>query len=154
MHKYQLLRLRAEEFHTLLVAYAREDFDVANFLKVWMPWYDRILCREIRLPCYDYKLGAFFTNPILSPLAGRYGVTNESNPLGSASENFELAMLDRLSSPDYVAEMRANGFEPGLIPDERPPLEEEMPIRSSSITTLPRAWIIWLRRMLFGGRTP
>ena len=136
----------------MLAEYARRDADVAEFLEGWTPWYERIQRREIRLPCYDYKLGAYFTNPFFSPLAERYGARSESNPLGGASENFEMALLDRLSSPDYVAEMRANGTEPEIIPDEAPPPEEEMPIPASAITAFPRAWGIWLRRVLFGNR--
>jgi hypothetical protein len=154
MHKYQLLRLRADEFHTVLVEYALKDSDVANFLHGWMPLYQSILRREIRLPCYDYKLGAFFTNPYFSPLAERYGAKNESNPLSSASERFEMAFLDRLSSPDYVAEMRANGIEPGLIPDECPPSAEEMPLPTSAVTTPSRAWRTWLHRLVFGNKLP
>jgi hypothetical protein len=154
MHKYQLLRIRAKEFHTALVEYALEDTDVANFLHGWMPWYERIQRREVGLPCYDYKLGAYFKNPYFSPLAERYGATNEANPLGSASERFEMALLDRLSSPDYVAEMRANGIEPELIPDEPPSPEEEMPLPASAVTTRSRAWKTWLHRVIFGNKFP
>lgn len=154
MHKYELLRQRAKEFHTLLVQYARTDTDVAGFMRVWMPWFERVQRREIRLPCYDYNLGAYFTNPHLSSLAERYGAANETNPLRCASECFEMALLDRLSSPDYLAEMRANGIEPKLIPDERPPPEEEIPVVSSAIAALFRVWRIWLRRTLFGDRSP
>jgi hypothetical protein len=154
MHKYQLLRLRSEEFRDVLVEYARKDTDVADFLQGWMPWYERIQRREIRLPCYDYKLGVYFTNVYFSPLAKRYGPANEAHPLGSAWENFEVAMLDRLSSPAYLAEMRANGIEPELIPDERPPPEEEMPLPASAATTPFRAWRTWLHRVIFGNRFP
>jgi hypothetical protein len=154
MHKYQLLRLRAEEFRNVLVEYARKDTDVADFLQGWMPWYERIQRREVRLPCYDYKQGAYFTNPYFSPLAKRYGTTSETNPLGSASERFEMALLDRLSSPDFVAEMRADGIEPELIPDERPPPEEEIPLPALDVTARSRAWRTRLHRVFFGNKFP
>lgn len=74
MHKYQLLRLRAEELRTVLEEYAQKDDDVADFLQRWMPWYDRVQRREIRLPCYEYRLGIYFANPDLSPLAESMGL--------------------------------------------------------------------------------
>ncbi|MEO8005434.1 MAG: hypothetical protein ABI771_11050, partial [Betaproteobacteria bacterium] len=120
----------------------------------WTPWYERIERREIRLPCYDYKLGVYFSNPFFSPLAKRYGAASETNPLGSAWEKFEIAILDRLSSPAYLADMRESGTEPDLIPDEPAPLDEETPLPALTATNLPRGWRSWLHRIIFGNKFP
>ena len=94
MDKYQLLRLQAEKFRLVLEQYAEKDPDVAWFLGRWMPWYERIQRKEIVLPCYDYKLGIYFSNPDLSPMAIKYSWENLSHPLGNASAEFSVAMLD------------------------------------------------------------
>lgn len=154
MHKYQLLRQRAEEFHVLLVEYAQKDADVAGFMLSWTPWYERIQRRGIRLPCYDCQLGIYFTNSSFSPLAKRYGTASEANPLGDAWEQFEIAMLDRLSSPAYLAEMRANGVEPEIFPEALPPPAEETPLPASAVAARPGGWRIWLHRIIFGNRFP
>ena len=154
MHKYQLIRLRAEELRKALEQYAPNDKDVVEFLLNWMPWYERIQRREIRLPCYECDLGIYFTNPRSSPFAKRYGFASGPNPLRDAWWKFEIALLDRLSSADYLAEMRANGEEPDLIPDEPPPLEEELPLGVANTTFLLHGWRGWLLRLVFGNRSP
>ena len=61
MHKYELLRLRAEEFRVTLEKYAKEDEDLKWFWSQWEPLYERIMRREIRLPFFDdYGIGAYF----------------------------------------------------------------------------------------------
>jgi len=121
MHKYELLRLRAEEFRTVLEEYAKKDSDVADFLKLWMPWYEKIQRREIRLPCHDYKLFIYFANPDLSPLAERYGFSNAPSRLLRAASNFSTAIRDDLSHTPYVEQLKAAGETPDLIPDKPPP---------------------------------
>lgn len=152
MHKYQLLRQRAEEFRVILEEYARKDSDVADFFKRWMPWYQSIQRHEIRLPCYDYQLFAYFANPDLSPLAERYGFVNAPNQLLRAASNFSTAMDDSLSDPMYLARLREAGELPDLVPDEPAPPEEDSPLptttaaASSSLQGLKD----WLHRMIFG----
>jgi len=151
MHKYELLRLRAEEFRRVLEEYAKKDPDVADFLERWMPWYERVQKREIRLPCYSYNLGVFFTNPDLSPLADRYMYNNHQIPLGDAMANFDIAMLDWLSDPKYVARRVAAGTPLDLIPDEPPPPEEEAPLPPRVTEPQPKqARTGWLHRWIFG----
>jgi hypothetical protein len=105
-----------------------KDPDVADFLQFWMPWYERIQRREIRLPCYDYKLSLYFTNSDLSPLAERYGFSGHR--LGEVMALFGQAMRDSLSSPIYLEQLKARGETPGAILDELPPPEEEAPLPS------------------------
>jgi hypothetical protein len=125
MHKYQLLRQRANELHAMLIEYSRTDSDVDNFMNFWLPWYERVKRREILIPCYDYKLGIYFANPDLSPLAVRYGYATPRHPLADAVTNFSEAIGDRLSDPNYLAQLLAAGEEPSAILDEKPPPEEE-----------------------------
>jgi len=125
VHKYQLLRQRADEFLRVLEEYAKTDPDVETFKGWFMPWYERIQRREIKLPCYDYKLGVYFANPDLSPLAERYFFGQPPNSLRTADTNFGEAIGDWLSSPRYVAQIKAAGEEPSAILDEQPPPEEE-----------------------------
>lgn len=137
MHKYQLLRLRAEEFRVVLEKYAKEDKDVEWFLEKWMLWYERIQRREIRLPCYEYKLGIYFSLREITPnFLTRYvavftkdsGWKDLMHPLGYAESNFSAAILDRLSQSWYLRQLRSAGEEPELVPDEPPPPDEETPL--------------------------
>jgi len=150
MHKYELLRLRAEEFRNVLEEYAEKDPDVAEFLQRWMPWYGRICRREIRLPCSEYRLGVYFANPDLSPLVERYRF-GKANRLDEAVLNFNMAMSDWLSDPKYVAQLKARGEQPDIVPGEPPPPEEEVPLPTSS-EPLPRGLKGWLRREVLGSR--
>jgi len=128
MHKYELLRQRAEEFRVVLEDYAQKDPDVADFLQRWMPWYECIQRREVRLPCHDYRLGIYFANPDLSPLAERYGFGAEDNQLITGWVRFQEAIRDDLSSPLYRERLESKGVTPSAILDEFPPLEEEAPL--------------------------
>ena len=152
MHKYQLLRQRAEEFRFVLEEYAQNDSDVADFLERWMPWYERIQRREIRLPCNEYSLDRYFINPDASPLADRYGaILNPHNRLFGAAGDFFVAMRDWLSDPSYLTHLRKIGELPDLIPDEPPPAEEETPLSPSEGE--PEQPIVrkgWLHRWVFG----
>jgi hypothetical protein len=151
MHKYELLRLRAEEFRVILEEYAQKDSDVADFLERWMPWYERIKRREIRLPCYEYKLGIYFINPDLSPLADRYGIPNHPNRLFTAGTNFIAAMYDWFSDQKRLNRWRESGELPELIPDEPPPPGEEVPLPPKSNESKPtNAGKGWLYRWIFG----
>lgn len=147
MHKYQLLRLRAEELRAVLEEYAQKDDDVADFLQRWMPWYERIQRREIRLPCYEYRLGIYFANPDLSPLAERYGFANHCNPLSDAEANFAEAIGDWLSDPLYLARMKASGENPDITLDEPPPPEEETPLAEPPKEPAKQGW---LKAFIFG----
>ena len=152
MHKYQLLRQRAEEFRVVLEEYAQKDSDVADFLERWMPWYERIQRREIRLPCYEYGLDRYFVNPDLSSLADRYGpLLNPPNRLFGAGGDFFIAIRDCLSDQAYLTHLREIGELPDLIPDEPPPPEEETPLPPSVDTPEPKqAHTGWLHRWIFG----
>jgi len=148
MHKYELLRQRAEEFRRVLEEYAQKDPDVADFLQRWMPWYKRIQRREIRLPCYDYKLGVYFSNPDLSPLVERY-VFGTDRRLSEAEVNFCEAIRDWLSGPLYLEQLRARGETPSAILDEAPPPEEETPLPEPERRSEPTG-LIQLLRQWFG----
>jgi hypothetical protein len=151
MHKYQLLRQRAEEFRVILEEYARKDADVADFLKRWMPWYQSIRRHEIRLPCYDYQLFAYFANPDLSPLAERYGFASAPNQLLRAASNFSTAMHDSLSDPMYLARLREAGELPDLVPDELAPPEENSLLPTVTVAPSSSQGLKgWLHRMIFG----
>lgn len=71
MDKIKLLQERAEIFRILLEKYASQDEDVGDFLKRITPLFERVMRGEI-VPPYDYKLGAYFSNPDFSSLARRY----------------------------------------------------------------------------------
>jgi hypothetical protein len=151
MHKYQLLRQRAEEFRLVLEEYARKDPDVADFLERWMSWYEKIQRREIRLPCYEYKLSIYFTNPDLSPMAIRYHWENLHHPLCLASAKFSAAIRDDLSHQPYLDGLRASGELPDIIPDEPPPPEEEAPLpQPVSQPDATKSRKGWLNRWIFG----
>lgn len=135
----------------VLEEYAKKDSDVAFFLQLWLPWYKKVQQREIRLPCYAYKLSIYFTNPDLSPLAERYNFDNASNNLLEAVCNFGEAMDDSLSDPSYLARLQEAGEPPGLVPDEPPPPEEEvpLPIQTAEPSSL-QGLKGWLYRMISG----
>ena len=147
MHKYQLLRLRAEELRAVLEEYAQKDGDVADFLQRWMPWYERIQRREIRLPCYEYGLGIYFANPDLSPLAERYGFAAAPNPLIDTQALFGEAIRDWLSSPLFLSQLTAEERARKIIPDEPAPADEETPLAGPP---KPVAKQGWLKDFIFG----
>jgi len=144
MHKYELLRLRAEEFRVALENYAKQDKDLQWFLEQWMPWYERIMQHDVRLPCYEYKMGVYFFSmgEITPNLFERYiahydndrGLVSRNHPLGNAARNFQDAIHDAYSDPNYVAHLMQAGELPDLISDEPPPPEEEMPLPSKSLS--------------------
>ena len=109
MHKYQLLRQRAEEFRRVLEEYAKADRDVEDFKNRFQPWYERASQRELRLPCYEYQLGTYFNNPDISPLVERYSFALPRHPLAEASTHFSEAIRDRLSDPLYLDQIRQGG---------------------------------------------
>lgn len=125
MHKYELLRQRADEFLRVLEEFAQVDRDVEDFKRMFMPWYERIQRREIRLPCYDYQLSIYFTNSDISPLAERYSLGGQPNPLAMADTLFCEAMRDWLSDPLYLERLKVEGEQPSATLDQQPPLEEE-----------------------------
>lgn len=137
MHKYQLLRQRADEFLLILKEYSRIDPDVEDFRNWFMPWYLRIQRREIRLPCYEYQLSNYFVNPDLSPLAERYTWGQPSNRLSDADARFSEAMRDWLSDPLYLARLKAAGEEPSAILDEPPPPGEEVSLIGQQAKIVP-----------------
>ena len=141
MHKYQLLRKRAEEFRSRLEERAKVDSDVEAFLMLWMPWYERIQRREIRLPCYEYRMGAYFENPDVSPLAEKYSYVTPQHPVARASTGLSEAMRDWLSDPLYIEKIRATGKEPSAILDEEPPPEEETLLVSDQASASPSNWL-------------
>lgn len=155
MHKYELLRLRAEEFRATLEKYAKEDprhkSELEWFIGQWMPWYEKVMSRQIRLPDYSYKLGVYFTNPDLSKMADTYHYETPTHPLGIAHARFNSAIKDWYSDPAYIARLKASGELPDQIPDEPPPPEEETPLLSeideSSAGPSHRGW---LYRWIFG----
>lgn len=151
MHKYQLLRQRAEEFRLALEEYAKVDPDVEDIKNWFQPWYERIQRREIRLPCYDYQLYRYFVNSDLSPLAERYfWGTQGKHPLVHASALFSEAIRDRLSDPYYLEQFRKDGEKPSAILTEPPPPEEELELareesEPKSQVSLLRKMVDWLR---------
>lgn len=153
MHKYELLRLRAEQLRTVLEEYAKKDEDVAWFLERWMPLYEKIMRREVSLPCYDYQLDKYFVNPDLSKMAETYHYKNSNHPLNMASGAFSCAIRDRYSDPQFVASLREKGELLDLIPDEPPPLDEEAPLPVVNESLVRQARENWLYRWIFGKRT-
>lgn len=151
MHKYQLLRQRAEEFRRVLEEYAKVDPDVEDIKNWFQPWYERIQRREIRLPCYDYRLNAYFVNPDLSPLAERYFWGTQGNhTLAHVSFLFSEAMNDSLSDPHYLERIREAGEEPSAILTETPPQEEEVELAREESELRPQSSLLrkiveWLR---------
>jgi hypothetical protein len=150
MHKYQLLRLRAEEFRVALEKYAETDSDVEWFLERWMPWCEKIMKRELRIPCYEYNLGIYFFSGEVNPnFLTRYvaefkkdlGWHDLKHPLGTAASNFSAAIRDELSDPQYLARIKAAGERPEIIPDEPPPPDEETPLAELSKAAAKQGWL-------------
>ena len=79
MHKYELLRLRAEEFRVTLEKYAKEDEDLKWFWSQWEPLYERIMRREIRLP--------FLTTTVLAPI---FSQEEKSLPISLVNISYAL----------------------------------------------------------------
>jgi hypothetical protein len=115
MNKVELLKQRAEEFYALLEKYAEKDSDVADFKRLFKPWYEKIQRGDVTPPCYEYKLGGYFTNSDLSPLADRYFHINPSHPLAESEVRFNEAIRDRLSDLSYLKRLRDSGEEPSAI---------------------------------------
>lgn len=155
MHKYEVLRHCAEEFRLALEKYAKEDVEHKSelewFIHQWMPLYDKVMRREVRIPCYDYKLSIYFTNPDLSKMAETYHYKTPGHPLSKASSDFSCAIRDDFSDRQFVADLRKHGESLDLIPDEPPPPEEETPLPAVEVTRKqPRHG--WLYRWIFGDR--
>lgn len=87
-HQTDHLKQKAIEFESLLTTYAQSDDDVQDFLNRMQPWFLKIKREEINLPCYEWQLSNYFSNPDLSPLAERYMGTD----LGRMCSAFTLAM--------------------------------------------------------------
>jgi hypothetical protein len=156
MHKYEVLRRCAEEFRLQLEKYAKEDLEHKSelewFIQQWMPWHKKVMCKEIRLPCYEaYGLGIYFTNPDLSKMAETYHYINPSHPLNRASSQYFCAVADRYSDPRFIADLRASGESLDLIPDEYPPPEEEAPLPTEEGNPQ-QAEQGWLYRWIFESR--
>jgi hypothetical protein len=134
MHKYQWLRICAEEFKKQLEEYAKTDKDVAQFLKRWMPLYEKIQRREIRLPYRGYNNFEFTIHACdvcpMSPLAKKYGVYAVKNPLSEAQNNFSAAIDDDFSSDWYIRSLKEVGRKNPV--DEPPPPEEDAPLPKPS----------------------
>jgi hypothetical protein len=127
MHKYQWLRICADEFKKQLEEYAKTDVDVARFLKIWMPLYEKIQRREIRLPYRRYGGNIeFYGNDEWFPLVRKYGVGAPKNSLRDAESKFSDAINDDFSDKWYCDRLKERG---GKNPvDEPPPPEEETPL--------------------------
>jgi len=155
MHKYEVLRHCAEEFRLALEKYAKEDVkhksELEWFIQQWMPWYEKIKHRDVRLPCYEYKLDKYFTNPDLSNMAETYHYTNPNHPLNKAAGDFYCAIMDRYSDQKFVAQLKEKFESLDLIPDEPPPPEEETPLPAVE-ETRKRPGHGWLYRWIFGER--
>lgn len=146
MHKYELLRQRAEVFYLALEKYAKQDDDIEWVLEMFTPWHKRIQQKEIRLPCHDYRIGSYFVNPDLSwwggsSIADRYTYkTNGNHPLVRASVLLDEAMRDWLSDPVYLEQLRVRGEVPSAILDELPPPEEEVPLPEANKSVETKRW--------------
>lgn len=81
---------KAQIFQELLEKYAKNDNDVEDFLKRITPWFVKIKNNQIELPCNEYQLSVYFTNPDLSPSAERYLFLGTE--LGKASSEFTVAI--------------------------------------------------------------
>ena len=149
MHKYQLLRQRADEFLSALEEYSKTDSNVEDLKGWFMPWYAKIQRREIRLPCHEYQLNHYFSNPDLSPIAEKYAYVTPMHPLATASGRLSDAMGDWLSDPAYLARLKTAGEQPSVILNELPPPDEETPLPLIQPVELPvRGIKKWLHRWL------
>lgn len=90
MDKLNVLKQKAIEFQKLLEKYAETDDDVEDFLRRITPWFVRISNNKVELPCNEYQLSVYFTNPDLSPLADKYLFSGTE--LGKASSEFTAAI--------------------------------------------------------------
>lgn len=124
MHKYQLLRERAQQFLDVLDEYSKTDLDIQHFRELFLPWYEMVMQRRVRLPCYEYPLGAYFENPDISPLAVRYSYVTPRLAPAISSTDFSEAIRDRLSDPRYVERLKHYGERPSAVLDELPPAHE------------------------------
>lgn len=154
MHKYEVLRHCAEEFRLQLEKYAKEDLkhksELEWFIRQWMPLYEKVMRKEVRIPDYDYQLSSYFTNPDLSRMAETYHYKNLNHPLGQASSAFSCAIRDCFSDSQFTESLRARGESLELIPDELPPPEEEEPLPVVEEPNQERRG--WLYRWIFGER--
>ena len=157
MHKYEVLRHCAEEFRLQLEKYAKEDLEHKSelewFIRQWMPLYEQVMRKEVRIPDYDYQLDKYFVNPDLSKMAETYHYKKPGHPLNLAAGAFSCAMRDRYSDAKFAADLRKNNESVELIPDAPPPPEEEAPLpvmkeRNRSAD----AGNGWLYRWIFGER--
>lgn len=151
MHKYEVLRHCAEEFRLQLEKYVKDDLDQKSelewFIRQWMPLYEKVIRREVRLPSDEYTLGIYFVNPDVSKLAVKYHYENPGHPLGLAEANFGMAMLDRYSHPDLFKIVGCTGVLPYQIDALAPP-EEEAPL--PVVEELNQKRRGWLYRWIFG----
>jgi hypothetical protein len=122
MHKYQWLRICADEFKKQLEEYAKTDEDVAQFLKNWMPLYEKIQRKEVRLPYQGWYGQMEFHRDDYFPMARKYGLGGPKNPLGDAQVKFSIAINDWYSFPRW-GHFKTEEMKNPL--DEPPPPEEE-----------------------------
>jgi hypothetical protein len=94
MDKYELLRKRADEFMVALDKYAPSDDDVADLRDEFLPWYEKIMAGRLTIPCEDYYLYIYFTNPDYSRIAEKYAFSQSRHPLHSAAAEFTAAIKD------------------------------------------------------------
>lgn len=90
MDQLDQLKQKAKVFQDLLEEYALYDSDVEDFLRRITPWFLKINNNQIELPCNEYQLSVYFTNPDLSPLAEKYLFSGTK--LGKASSEFTVAI--------------------------------------------------------------
>lgn len=86
------LQIRSAQFYKALVDHSADE-DVRDFLQKFSPLHMAIQQGEVVAPYPRYTLGAYFTNPDLSPLAERYGFENANNPLFNAAAEFMSAIM-------------------------------------------------------------
>jgi hypothetical protein len=94
MDKYELLQRRAENFMWAPDEYAGSDEDVADLRDHFLPWYKMIMNRKIQIPCIEYSLHIYFSNPDYSPIAEKYAFAQSGHPLHRASSEFTAAIKD------------------------------------------------------------
>lgn len=94
MDKYELLRRRADEFLAALNKYAVSDDDVAELRDKFLPWHKKIVMGQLAIPCDEYNLFTYFTNPDYSGIAEKYAFSQSGHPLHSAAAEFTAAIKD------------------------------------------------------------